>query len=254
MLVLSRKEKEKILFPTLGVSIELLRIQGKAARIGIEAPAEIPIYRHEVADRHSVEFTSDEDSHGKLDRLARAIRDRLDSASASLNELHRHLEEMAEGVGQQLVLDVFRDLKALERDSREVIENDSHTSVCALLVESDPNERLLLASYLRMRGIETTTADDNEDALDFLSLHAIPDVVLMDVNMLGYNGHCLVNSIRNREVFQPVKLFAVSETNPGELGIQTGPSGIDRWFPKPIDPEQLVSEIALELAAHTIAL
>lgn len=253
MLVLSRKENEKILLPTLGITLELLRVHGKTARIGIEAPAEIPIYRHEVAERKSVAFTSDEDLRSKIDRLARSVWDRLDSTSACLNELHRHLETVSDDVGQQLVLEIYRELKALEGSAKDITQDESQSAVSALLVESDPNERLLLASYLRVRGIETTTANDGDDALNFLSLHAAPDIVLMDMQMPECNGHCLVNTIRNSDQSQPLKLYAVSETNPCEMGIQTGPAGIDRWFPKPVDPEHLVSEISHELGVPSIA-
>jgi carbon storage regulator len=51
MLVLSRKCTETIVLPTLGITIDLLEIKGNRVRIGIDAPAEIPVYRQEVADR-----------------------------------------------------------------------------------------------------------------------------------------------------------------------------------------------------------
>ena len=253
MLVLSRRENEKILFPTLGITLELLGVQGRTARIGIKAPEEVPIYRHEVAERKSVVFTSDEDLRSAIDRLARAIRDRLDTSAACLNELHRHLESMADDLGQMFVLDLFKELKALDASLKEVVEDEASTALSALLVESDPNERLLLAGYLRVSGIETTTANDNEDALNFLSLHAAPDIVLMDMKSPRCNGAFLVNAIRNGDHSQPQKLFAISESNPCDFGIRTGPDGIDRWFPKPVDPEHLVAEISHELGAPAIA-
>ena len=51
MLVLSRSRKEKIVFPTLGISVEVLHIAGNKVRVGIEAPADIPVHRDEVAER-----------------------------------------------------------------------------------------------------------------------------------------------------------------------------------------------------------
>jgi carbon storage regulator CsrA len=253
MLVLSRKESEKVLFPTLGISLKLLRIQGKVARIGIEAPDEIPIYRDELAARMSVAFTSDEDLRSQIDRLSRLIQDRLDSSSACLNELHRHLESLADDHGQKLVLDVFRELKSLNSSAGDIAESGASSPASALLVESDPNERLLLASYLRIRGIETTTADDGEDALNFLSLHATPDVILMDLQSPRCNGCRLVEAIRQGEQARPHQFYALSETDPGNYGIQTGPSGIDRWFPKPVDPEHLVAEISQQLGLPALA-
>jgi carbon storage regulator len=51
MLVLSRNSHEKIVFPTLGVSVEILQVKGNKVRIGIDAPAGIPVHRSEVAER-----------------------------------------------------------------------------------------------------------------------------------------------------------------------------------------------------------
>lgn len=50
MLVLSRREAEKVLFPGLGISVEVTKIQGKTVRLGIQAPPEIPILRDELDD------------------------------------------------------------------------------------------------------------------------------------------------------------------------------------------------------------
>jgi response regulator RpfG family c-di-GMP phosphodiesterase len=66
----------------------------------------------------------------------------------------------------------------------------------ALLIEDNVNERELLAGYLRSYGIETTTANDGQDALDYLSLHALPDVVLLDMQMPRCNGRCFIKKVR----------------------------------------------------------
>ena len=51
MLVLSRSREQKIVFPTLGISVEILQIAGNRVRVGIDAPADITVHRHEVAER-----------------------------------------------------------------------------------------------------------------------------------------------------------------------------------------------------------
>ena len=51
MLVLSRNSHQKIVFPTLGISVEILQITGNKVRLGIDAPEDIPVHRKEVADR-----------------------------------------------------------------------------------------------------------------------------------------------------------------------------------------------------------
>jgi carbon storage regulator len=51
MLVLSRKTDEKIVVPTHGIVFTILEVRGDKVRIGISAPAEIPVYREEVWER-----------------------------------------------------------------------------------------------------------------------------------------------------------------------------------------------------------
>lgn len=48
MLVLSRHESQKVLFPSLNISIEVTRVQGKTVRMGINAPKEIRVIRGEL--------------------------------------------------------------------------------------------------------------------------------------------------------------------------------------------------------------
>ena len=57
MLVLTRRESEKILIPDLGITLEIVRIKGNSVRVGIEAPPEIRVIRGELLDRQQHEET-----------------------------------------------------------------------------------------------------------------------------------------------------------------------------------------------------
>lgn len=48
MLVLSRKEDQTIIFPNLGISIEIVRVQGNKVSVGVEAPKTIRVVRGEL--------------------------------------------------------------------------------------------------------------------------------------------------------------------------------------------------------------
>lgn len=253
MLVLSRKETEKIVFPTLGITVEVLRIRGNVARIGIDAPSEVPIYRHEISDKKHLEFSSDQDSSVTLRHLIHAVRYRLDAAAESLNRLHEQCEYDRNGQTQQMVMDVFRELRMLEKEATEAVGPREERAPRALLIENNANERELLAGFLRSYGIETTTAGDGQDALDYLSLHALPDVILLDMQMPRCSGRCFIKKVRASDDLRELKVFAVSGTDPEEMGISIGPDGINCWFPKPINPERLVQEIAEQIGLTATA-
>jgi carbon storage regulator CsrA len=58
MLVLSRRRNEKVIFPTVGISIEIRRITRSRVVLAITAPRDIPIYRHELLKRPAREIAN----------------------------------------------------------------------------------------------------------------------------------------------------------------------------------------------------
>jgi len=57
------------------------------------------------------------------------------------------------------------------------------------------------------------------------------------------DGPTTVHSIRSDPHYAGLKIFAVSGRSPAEFGLKTGRTGIDRWFPKPLNPEVLLREL-----------
>lgn len=50
MLVLSRRANEAIFFPSLGITLRVVRVRGSIVRLGIEAPPEVKVVRGELID------------------------------------------------------------------------------------------------------------------------------------------------------------------------------------------------------------
>jgi carbon storage regulator len=48
VLVLSRKIGERIVVPDCGLSVTIVSVKGNTVRVGIEAPAELGVYREEL--------------------------------------------------------------------------------------------------------------------------------------------------------------------------------------------------------------
>ena len=72
MLVLSRKEGQSIVIDER-IKIVILGVRSNVARVGIDAPIEIPIVREELEFRGDVKFASDKCSarvRGKRNQIA----------------------------------------------------------------------------------------------------------------------------------------------------------------------------------------
>ncbi|MCG8584934.1 MAG: response regulator [Pirellulales bacterium] len=252
MLVLSRGKNDRVVFPTLGVSVEILRIGGNKVRIGIDAPDEIPVLRHEIAEQaEGIQPHSAQNS-----QLSHAIRNRLNTAFLGLSVLHKRLETDDADGAESLIFKIFNQLKSIEDDldptpRRETTSVD--TSRRALLVEDDANESELFASYLRMSGFQVDTAVDGLQAMAHLSKNDRPDVVLMDMRMPRFDGEKAVATIRANPDYRDLKVFAVSGTSQSETQVSVGPLGVNRWFAKPVNPQNIVDAIHEELATECVS-
>ena len=254
MLVLSRGQTDKIIFPNLDITVEILRIAGNRVRVGIDAPKDVRVLRHELADKQSSAGGS-----ARTSQLNHALCNRLNSANLALHLLQRQLDaglaEEAETTLQKALreLDTLNETIGGNTAARSSTAQDQPT-FRALLVEDDANESELLAGYLRMSGFDVDRAVDGLQALIYLSRHRSPDIVLLDMKMPRLSGPKTVSSIRGNPTYRDVRIFAVSGTPQTECGVPTGPQGVDRWFSKPINPAELVDVINRDLAtAHVPA-
>lgn len=264
MLVLSRGRNDKVVFPTLGISVEILRVSGNKVRLGIEAPHEIPVHRHEVSERmeangeaETLRFPAPPESLAA--KLNHATRNRLNAAALGLHLLHRKIETGDLSDAESTIFKIFNELKAIETqldgpaerqprkiEPKPVTNGEPHHR--ALVVEDDDNERELLAGCLRVSGFEVDTASDGLQAMVRITEHA-PDVVLLDIRMPRFDGRKTISAIRNNPEYRSLKLFAVSGTRPEDVDISLGPNGVDRWFTKPLNPKALLDALRDEL--HT---
>ncbi len=250
MLVLSRRPNQDLLFPNLGIRLRILSSQGKTVRIGIEAPPGIKVLRSEIADAEELRAATT--VHSLLP--AHAVRNQLNKVTLGLHRFQQLTgagkEEEANAV-LQAVLDA---LEALDRDWKPATAPPGENKAPArkrcrtLLIEDDPNERELLAGFLSMSGIECETAADGQDALDYLSSHELPDCILLDMGLPRLSGPQMLDLIRREPRFRGLKVFVVSGACPADLGVVTGPAGVDAWFTKPLNPRSLWEALQQSLA------
>lgn len=260
MLVLSRKENQRILFPDLDVSIEILRVAGNNVRVGIDAPRNIQVIRAEL-EKASKRAASAKlpNSRGASDQeLARArheYRNRLNSAALAMGLMQKQLERNMVEAAEMTLEKALRELEGLRAESvgertEETKRRDGDRK--ALLVEDNANERELMAGVLQLSGYDVDAVDDGLAAIEYLSQEQRPDVVLMDMNMPRMDGATAVKEIRRDPRHQGLKLFAVSGADPRASKVPIGEGGVDRWYSKPLHPQEFVSSLADDFSGDGI--
>jgi len=231
MLVVTRRPNETIVFPNLGVTVRLLRVDGRVARIGVNAPPEVDVFRGEIAPAATPR------SH--------AQRNRLNKVSLAFHLARRQCRAGLTDDAEATLAEALTHLAALDDSTPATPPR----RVRALVVDDDDNERGLLAGLLRMNGCDCDTAADGQDALDYLAAHEPPDVVLLDMMMPRCDGPETLRRIRRDRRLATLRVFSVSGADPENLGVPTGAGGLDAWFPKPLDPEKLWDAIRLRETA-----
>jgi carbon storage regulator CsrA len=260
MLVLSRKLNEKIVFPTLNATVQVVEIKRGAVRLGIDAPPEVTIRRAELPDRTAEWATGTTGRKGRTgdgaepEGLRRQLCGRLATAGVGLGLLRLQLDAGLTEEARATLARLQDDLQLL----RYGLEGETDAPPArplpwarrpqkALLVEDNRSERELLAGYLRESGLEVHTAGDGSDALDYLGSHGRPDVILLDMGLPRVDGPTVVREIRRNHAYAGLKIFGVTAHLPEEFDLECGPRGIDRWFQKPVDPGVLLHGLTEEL-------
>ena len=237
MLVLTRRPGEKLTFPTLGITVHLLHSSARSAKVGVDAPPEVRILRDELAAGSPQPVDRPADRHALANALSKL-------------SLAIHLARKQWAAGRPAAADatLAAALAAVETLDRETTSAPTPTAIrCrTLVVDDDPNQRELLAGLLDMNGCECATAADGEEAMSYLSTHARPDVVLLDMAMPRCDGPETLRRIRADGRLVGLRVFSVSGTRPDALSV---PGGFDGWFPKPLNPRRLWD--AIQAATNT---
>jgi carbon storage regulator CsrA len=244
MLVLTRRPNETIVLPGQGVTVRILSARSNAVRVGINAPTEVTVLRGEVQDRQRQWHAPD--ASAPVRGLANR---RVETARLGLAEAQWHLAAGRTAEAADTLRRIDEDLALLERrlGGAPAANAPLGGPRRALVVEDNPNERELLALFLRNAGLNVDTARDGADALDYLHTHTKPDVVLLDMGLPRCDGASMVRTVRQDPVYADLKIFAITGHTPDEVGVRQGPGGVDRWYHKPIDPADLIRGMRQDL-------
>src|SRR5262249_50305150 len=113
-----------------------------------------------------------------------------------------------------------------------------------LIVDDHPDVTRSLARLLRLSGHEVRTALDGPTALGELSSYS-PEIVLLDIGLPGMDGYELAQSIRKRPGTESIVLIALTGYGQDEDRRGSHEAGFDHHLVKPVDPDALLSMVAV---------
>lgn len=263
MLVLSRKKNEKILFPALGIEVEIVRIAGNAVGVGINAPKSVQILRGELWHSGQAPGMSEQTALTKQKDLSHELRNQLNKVQLAValaqKQMARGRTQEAEETLQRLLelvkqTDDAGTFRSPGTDASEQVASEkgswcgaAHEAAVgrgcrALVVEDDSNERALLAGYLRLCGYQVSEAEDGRAAMSFLERQPV-DLVVLDMQMPRMNGSETVAAIRQHPRLKDVRIVVVSGEDRDERTIAAAGPQMTEWLAKPLNPEVLVGHL-----------
>jgi CheY-like chemotaxis protein len=241
MLVLSRRPGQKVVFPSLGIAIEVLRSRGSVTKLGVEAPCDVPVLRDEMMTNQNAPGDPLPGAPQGVDDRERRhqFRNKLNHVMLKLQFLQYQLELGRPDDPEQRLADVFSELTDLEQSTTDAVVHSAPPRV--LVVEDQANERELLATCLRLGGVEVATAGNGREAFDYLHEHELPDLILLDLLMPEVDGPTFVKSIRDDVRMRNLRVFAVTGSSRSDY--ETNPLPVDGWFPKPVRIDALLQAV-----------
>lgn len=122
---------------------------------------------------------------------------------------------------------------------------DVTNSAKILLVEDNPDNRMLVKAYLKKQPYEITEAENGEEAVAAFQ-SAEFDLVLMDVQMPVLDGYAATRAIRQWEADQgrePTTIFALTASAVKEDVTRSLEAGCDNHLTKPIKKKTLIDAL-----------
>lgn len=111
-----------------------------------------------------------------------------------------------------------------------------------LVVDDDPDIRMLIAFALEDSGYSVRQASDGADALAALE-QRVPDAMVLDVMMPGLDGFGVLKGMRQRNLAPDTRVVILTCKTEERDHLRGWELGADEYLTKPFDPEELVLRV-----------
>ncbi len=121
------------------------------------------------------------------------------------------------------------------------------TDATVLYIEDNPENRLLVRRILIAAGFKVLEADNAFNALETLRQNK-PNLIIMDINLPEIDGYSLTRQIKNTPGMSDVPIIAMTANVMKGDRERTLEAGCDGYIQKPIDVDNLPTQIAYYLS------
>jgi DNA-binding response OmpR family regulator len=111
-----------------------------------------------------------------------------------------------------------------------------------LVVDDNPDIRLLVSTILEDEGHDVTVAIDGRDALRILGEES-PDVIVLDVMMPEMDGYGVLRQLRATGRASKARVLMLTAKNNEADWLRGYQSGANQYLTKPFDPEELIEAV-----------
>lgn len=123
-----------------------------------------------------------------------------------------------------------------------MLANDTMQKI--LLIDDDPDVRLLMKAVLQKEGYAVDTASGREEALQKLQQQT-PSLILLDVLLAGADGRQLCREIKAAKATQQTPVIMYSGHPGAAQKFET--YGADDFIAKPFSTERLLEKLAQQM-------
>lgn len=111
-----------------------------------------------------------------------------------------------------------------------------------LVVDDEPDIRLVAEAGLRAAGLEVVTATTGEDGIR-KATEEQPDVVLLDVMMTGMDGYAVFGALRAGANTSRIPVIFLTAKNPDSSDTRRHTAGAAGFINKPFAPRELADQV-----------
>ena len=278
LLILGRRINQSIVFPNCGITVRILGVNGRVAKIGIEAPRSVEVMRGELAmstlgsysavvtaNNHSVGYEQNNAPESETPVIQ--FPQRLADIKASLHLFQQRRAAGDEMGADQVLGELLNDIAHLDSDwlkgSTEApnrcgtlnpqMVSESMTNYqfsrfanpLQILVVNEPcNPHGLSLPVGMFHGCQLSTVNNHQTALEAITSNEPFHYVICNGSPMAFDEFELVRTIRANRKLDNTKIFMTSlSVNAMEHLELSNSYNIDGWLARPLLPHDLWKHI-----------